>query len=526
MLALKKSSVLLAGLLLFILIVLSFSWWQWRLHVDQLAVVALPDQDQLGAGMHPVDQAALAHFGALKASALLRGELGKVPRQLTSSAYRLNKFEITQGQFARFVAWLVLQPQPERFYHPDTPEAWRFASLSLQHRLLGKLEAPANSIGFWDAFAYCRAAGGELPTQTQWLAAASGSENRAYPWGNSFYQLPWRYQDPMLNLVAPADSYPEAASPDGVFNLGSGVSEWVQGDGEQSYVQMGGNAALQPAALHALNYIERPTAADYRSPYVGFRCAFADDSQSTAWRTAWGDSLELVRIAAMSSEIGVGSEAYLPLLLNNLDERYLAELPKLLQPGIGSEPLRAASEGEITRAQYRDFLRDPLTHLGFYANEQEPVSNSYQPANWREQLRDPLLPVVGVDWWDAYAFANWIGGSLPSEQQWLQLASITERAPQPNEVVAGNFCLPAACPLSDPLQLPANSLGLRALHGNVSEWTSTVDLSTSAPLMLIKGGNALLPEAYAGNSAYTTMAPAEFSSPLVGIRVVFGAADS
>jgi len=31
-------------------------------------------------------------------------------------------------------------------------------------------------------------------------------------------------------------------------------------------------------------------------------------------------------------------------------------------------------------------------------------------------------PVVGIDWYDAHAFANWAGGSLSSEVQWEKAA--------------------------------------------------------------------------------------------------------
>ena len=507
------------ALLAFIVFVLAFSWWQWRAHTSSIATVAI-DTEALGAReLHAVDKAAIANYRIVQASELLREQLARAPKPVRVDKFKLAKFETTQGQFARFAAWLGLQGNIRRWAHPSTPEGWRYGSQSLNHRLLGKLAAPANSLSFWDAYAYCRAAGGNLPSVDQWLAAASGQDNRSYPWGEAFQAKPWRYQDPMLNVVAEAEAYPEAATPDGVFNLGSGVSEWALGSGDALFVQMGGNAASRPAELYALSYLERPSAPDYRSPYLGFRCAFSAN-RPEAITTPWGDSLAMVSINAIDTLLGTSEQAYLPLILPNIDSSNLNDLGKLLQPQIAADANFSVSVGEISRAHYLDFLRDPLTHLGFYANANEPELNSYTPSNWLEQLQEPAQPVVGVDWWDAYAFAQWVGAELPTEEQWLALAEVSERSP-PQLGIVSNICLPADCELADPLTLPANSFGVRALHSNVSEWTSTVDMATGQALMIVKGGNALLPTDYASNSAYSTAVPAEFSSSLIGIRLIF-----
>ena len=64
------------------------------------------------------------------------------------------------------------------------------------HVISGRLDAPANGLTFYDAWAYCGAAGGRLPTGDEWIAAAVGPEGRRYPWGDDFTSAPWPYLDP------------------------------------------------------------------------------------------------------------------------------------------------------------------------------------------------------------------------------------------------------------------------------------------------------------------------------------------
>ncbi|HEU5270957.1 MAG TPA: SUMF1/EgtB/PvdO family nonheme iron enzyme [Jatrophihabitans sp.] len=85
----------------------------------------------------------------------------------------------------------------------------------------------------------------------------------------------------------------------------------------------------------------------------------------------------------------------------------------------------------VTNARYRKFIAE-VGDAKDFAHPDEPPGKCYQPAHWSDpRFTADDQPVVGIDWYDAWAFAAWAGGSLPSEEQWEKAARGTDGRPYP-----------------------------------------------------------------------------------------------
>jgi len=144
-----------------------------------------------------------------------RSDLQDHPRHVVKlPAYRIDKYPVTNAQYARFVAATGYR----------SPLNWKDGRMPE-----GTAMHPVTMVSWFDAYNYAKWAGKRLPTEAEWEKAARGTDGRRWPWGNTMEadQLNTYYS---VGSTTDVTKYPGGASPYGVMEMAGNVSEWTADD--------------------------------------------------------------------------------------------------------------------------------------------------------------------------------------------------------------------------------------------------------------------------------------------------------
>ena len=94
---------------------------------------------------------------------------------------------------------------------------------------------PQVCVTWYEAEAYSRWRGGQLPNEAQWEYAARGPDSLIYPWGNDFDSSKTNVVD--SDGLMPVGSYPVGVSWVGAHDMAGNAMEWVQDWLDENYYQ-------------------------------------------------------------------------------------------------------------------------------------------------------------------------------------------------------------------------------------------------------------------------------------------------
>jgi formylglycine-generating enzyme len=181
------------------------------------------------------------------------------PRTVRTNAFYMDVFEASVGRV--------------RCATCPLPHAGRFASFDAARAESG--------LTLDEARRYCTARGGRVPTDDEWLVAASGAEARRYPWGDTgavCRRAAWGLGTGPC-FVGPsgpdtAGAHADGATRQGIHDLAGNVAEWVETQEDGGRGRARGGSYASSLATELRNWAPLELESTGTDPRVGVRCAY------------------------------------------------------------------------------------------------------------------------------------------------------------------------------------------------------------------------------------------------------------
>ena len=213
----------------------------------------------------------------------------KPKREMTLPAFYIDKYEVTNARFVKFMQTVKEAPENYLAEYPKYNGLW--LDEGRWEVKPGRENFPA-AVTFEGAVAFCKWAGKDLPDWPQFMRAACGDDGRKYPWGNE-----WDPAKSVCSETPRADgeygpcavgSRPTGASPFGAQDMVGNVYEWVRlpagfmrtppGGGPTDRIVAGGSYETTGRSWDANpETMVHPVTCSWCMAHPGFRCVIPAD---------------------------------------------------------------------------------------------------------------------------------------------------------------------------------------------------------------------------------------------------------
>ncbi len=212
----------------------------------------------------------------------------KPAREVTLSAYAMDRFPVTVAAFERCVA-------AGRCYEPENEAETTYHGE-------GMAAYPVNYVTWANARQYCAWAHGRLPTEAEWERAAKGTGTPTFPWGDACPALAddtfcgesaWDGATARANCYdcgggfdgpAPADAFPRGQSSEGLWDLAGNLEEWVSDYYDPDYYGYAGTT-LNPGGPSVSTLSKATRGGHWASSLMDLRVSARGNQPPLAWNS-------------------------------------------------------------------------------------------------------------------------------------------------------------------------------------------------------------------------------------------------
>jgi len=209
--------------------------------------------------------------------------------------------------------------------------------------------------------------------------------------------------------------------------------------------------------------------------------------------------------------------------VTNLQYRRFVEANGYARPEFWSDEGRAWLAGRYD-AQAPEEAQDWLVR--------RPPEKRHEPSGWQDaKWNNPLAPVIGISWFEAEAYCNWLAKELgrairlPTESEWEKAARGTDGRLWPwgnewnknlcnnRELGLGHVCVVGMFPKG------VSPYGAHDMAGNVWEWTGSIKTHSETLYRAVRGGSWTYFKRLTGCAYRLGYVPASFHNH-VGFRPI------
>ncbi|MHC4778059.1 MAG: formylglycine-generating enzyme family protein [Planctomycetota bacterium] len=357
--------------------------------------------------------------------------------------YFMDIYEVTNFEYREFV----------RATDAKTPPHWRDGTYRN-----GRDLHPVTNVSWEEASAYAKWAGKRLPTEAEWEKACRGPDGRTYAYGDEFDVSCTNNSDARICDTVTVDSFQEALSYYGCYNMTGNVWEWVSDWFSTTYYSEGqrnpkgppsGSLRVSKGGSWTTDAVSCSATFRCRSDpgsrwgYTGFRCA-RDAERKDEIEPPGLESMILIPEGSFL----MGDDDYhweKPRREIHIDAYWIDRLP-------------------VTHEEYFDFCR---------ATDYPPPMH-WHAGNFPHGKGNH--PVNNVSLADARAFAAWAGKRLPTEAEWEKAARGTDGRAYPwGDTYDRSLCNCDGSKIGHTVPVGsypdgASPYGVLDMCGNVWEW--------------------------------------------------------